>query len=146
MARIHVGIAAFCCMVATAPLLPAQAALAAATPSTDTVVPDVPDGKRSYAQAAFNKIRPGYSLGGPENMPTPEDTQGELGLKRDALVRQHYSHMAQLDAITDAAMRNHDVATAERAEALRRRDTQRFLLQMQHLRRQLLKSQAEMGP
>jgi hypothetical protein len=54
--------------------------------------------------------------------------------------------MAELDAISDAAMRAHDVAAAERAEALRRRDTQHFLLMMQSLRRLLLKQQAEMGP
>jgi hypothetical protein len=109
-------------------------------------VPDVPDGKRSYAQSAFVKIRPGYSLGGPEELPPPGDTGGELAHRRDILVQRHYAHMAELDAISDAAMRAHDVAAAERAEALRRRDTQHFLLMMQSLRRLLLKQQAEMGP
>lgn len=109
-------------------------------------VPDVPDGRRSYAQSAYSKIRAGYSLGGPEILAPPADTRGELAQKRDALVQRHYAHMAELDIISEAALKQKDVSTAERAEALRRRDIQRFMLQMQNLRRQLLKQQAEQGP
>lgn len=109
-------------------------------------IPDVPDGKRSYAQSAFVKLRVGYNLGGPESVLPAADVQGEMGHSRDTLVRQHYGHMAELDAITEVAMRNKDVVTAERAEALRRRDTQHFMLAMQSLRRKLLVQQAEVGP
>ena len=147
MARIHV-IMPLCALVLQ--LAVPKAALGAAAPEAPPPealdVPDVPDGRRSYAQSAFGKIRPGYSLGGPEELPPPADTNGELGHRRDTLVQRHYAHMAEIDAISDAAMRGRDVAAAERAEALRRRDTQHFLLMMQSLRRLLLKQQAEMGP
>lgn len=134
------------CASAQAQSAPARGAADAAPGPSDTQVPDVPDGRRSYAQSALTKLRPGYSLGGPEQLAPPADTRGELALKRDALVQRHYAHMAELDTISDAALKQKDVATAERAEALRRRDIQRFMLQMQNLRRQLLKQQAEVGP
>ena len=145
MARIHLMLPV--CALVLALAGPKLASAATDEPAQEVLdVPDVPDGKRSYAQSAFNKIRPGYSLGGPEELPPPADTDGELGHRRDTLVQRHYAHMAEIDAINDAALRLRDVAAAERAEALRRRDTQHFLLMMQSLRRLLLKQQAEMGP
>jgi hypothetical protein len=111
-----------------------------------TLIPDLPDGKRSYAQSAMTKIRPGSALQGPETVAPKQEMPGTLAQRRDALVRQHYSHMAELDVISDQAQRAHDVASAERAETLRRRDTQTFFLTMQTLRRLLLKQQAEAGP
>jgi len=145
VARIHLMLPV--CALVLALAGPKLASAASYEPAQEAVdVPDVPDGRRSYAQSAYNKIRPGYSLGGPEELPPPADTDGELGHRRDTLVQRHYAHMAEIDAINDAALRLRDVAAAERAEALRRRDTQHFLLMMQSLRRLLLKQQAEMGP
>lgn len=128
------------------PAAHAQSQNAAPEADAELNVPDVPDGRRSYAQSAYSRVRPGYSLGGPELLAPAADTRGELAQMRDALVQRHYAHMAELDTISEAALKQKDVATAERAEALRRRDIQRFMLSMQNLRRQLLKQQADKGP
>ena len=147
MARIHVMGACALGLFAAAMLVPTPV-LAAPDPVQllPDEIPDLPDGRRSYAQAAFTKVRPGASLLGPDTVPPAPDTQGELGHKRDALVRRHYAHMAELDVAAEAAMRARDVSLAERAETMRRKEIQSFFLAMQQLRRQLLKQQAEKGP
>lgn len=131
-------------------LVPVVSAHAQALPqdvaADGILIPDMPDGKRSYAQSAMTKIRPGSALQGPDQVLPQVRTPGTLGERRDTLVRRHYSHMAELDVLSDQALRARDVASAERAEAMRRRDTQAFFLNMQALRRLLLKQQAEAGP
>lgn len=149
MARVPVGalrLALALSFLAVAPKSAIAALPSGVTLNPEVAIPDLPDGKRSYAQAAFTKIRRGSNLSGPETVLPASYTPGRLGERRDALVRAHYAHMAQIDVLAEAALRAHDVGQAERAEALRRRDTQAFFFAMQALRRQLLEQQAGIGP
>jgi 5-enolpyruvylshikimate-3-phosphate synthase len=70
----------------------------------------------------------------PEKVEPAPDLRGEIERRRDAEMVKHFSRMAELDVIAELAEKNHEVALAERAEEVRRKETDRFRDVMQELK------------
>jgi len=80
------------------------------------------------------KVRQGSLLRHGTVDQTPVDMRGEYERRRDHAVRIHYERLARLDRIAELAVEHEDTALADRADAVRRAEVERFRLAMHRLR------------
>lgn len=109
---------------------------------------DPETGIRSYSQHAFTKIRQGSMLHSdlPDQPLVLPELRGSLAVRRDAEIIKHFTRLAELEVIASLATANNDVVLAERAEEVRRKETQRFNDVMQDLKQQVWEQQVAETP
>jgi hypothetical protein len=113
---------------------PAPAKTSVKTPPPDEEPAEDEAEKKSNHYKSLSKVRPGSVLKNAEPEPPAPDLRGLIERRRDWEVVAHFQRLAELDVITELAIKNNDGSLADRAEAVRRLEIERFRLAMRRLR------------